>query len=241
MTVISSLENTSLCVIVGTALLLSSSPMTCNSHGSLCSATFADAAKSKSDEDEGLIETKPCMEFSSPEVTGPASSTMGSCQNNACDDGCCRYHTAFLTCDQENDYTHQACICNDITNNTHIEDKTGDDSGVIDVGQNSTSAPIIIDGDDDSESTCDGGSVWWSILNETAPEHKTCTNSTGCDGVTMNGNQVTCCKRQFCWCDVFVDAGGLRLMKEGLQPYSTGDGNYCFRFSVCSQIYRAKV
>jgi hypothetical protein len=62
-----------------------------------------------------LEETKPCIDFSNPLAVASAAKTTSSCKNNGCGGGCCRYHTAFLTCDTKNNFPHQACICNDLT------------------------------------------------------------------------------------------------------------------------------
>jgi hypothetical protein len=64
-----------------------------------------------------LEENKPCMDFTDPLAVASAAKpdTSSECTNNQCGGGCCRYHTAFLTCDEDNDFPHQQCICNGLT------------------------------------------------------------------------------------------------------------------------------
>jgi hypothetical protein len=74
------------------------------------------------DNNDGKIEeSKDCIPFDDPRAVESAEITEGSCQHNLCDGGCCRYHTQFLTCDKKNDFSHQECICNNLTDNTHLE------------------------------------------------------------------------------------------------------------------------
>ena len=224
MTVINSLKNTSLYFIVGSALLLSSSPIA-NPHQSIHSISgFAYAAKSKKDdkdsENEGLIEDHQCMDRYRPDVIAAANGaeTTQGCEANECGGGCCRYYTYFLTCDTDNSYPHQPCVCNDITNNTHIEeDKSGGDENDggdgIDVGQNSTSSTNNTDVDDSgtdntSSTECTDGNVWWNTLDATNPSYTTCSSSSACANVTMAGGityEKTCCLKQFCWCGNYQD------------------------------------
>ena len=127
MTVINSFQKTSLYVVIGTALLLSSSPIA-NPYQTPHSSSFAYALpKSSKDSDDsengGLIEDHECMDRNRADVIAAANGadTTEGCEVNECDGGCCRYYTLFLTCDKDNNFPHLPCVCNDITNNTHIE------------------------------------------------------------------------------------------------------------------------
>jgi hypothetical protein len=72
---------------------------------------------------ECIEEDRLCMESNSTAAIASAALTTGSCKTFDCPSGCCRYHTAFLTCDEEDEFSHQACVCNDSTNNTHLVDR----------------------------------------------------------------------------------------------------------------------
>jgi hypothetical protein len=65
---------------------------------------------------EVLFEPRQCLPFDDQTVQVSAAKTVGQCKTNLCA-GCCRFHTAFLTCDTSNIYRQQQCVCNDRTNN----------------------------------------------------------------------------------------------------------------------------
>jgi hypothetical protein len=63
-----------------------------------------------------VTERRPCLDASSGIVQQSRQRTTDdSCASLSCPGGCCRYHTAFLTCDESNSFPHQQCVCNENT------------------------------------------------------------------------------------------------------------------------------
>jgi hypothetical protein len=156
-----------------------------------------------------IEENHECYPFDDARGQTSAAKTQGSCKNNICNDGCCRYHTAFLTCDTKNDYPHQPCICNELTNNDHLDKgedtPTGEGTGgtgVIDnlPPVNPPDSPIVPDGNAPTigGSSCEDGSQY----QELGLPYTNCSSGSGCAGVLDDG-RPTCCKRHFCFCGAF--------------------------------------
>ena len=148
-----------------------------------------------------LIEPSQCKDWNDPLVQLSASRTVGSCKENKCDNGCCRYHTAFLTCDTKNAYTHLSCACDatePIDDNRDVP-TNGNDSVVIGVTPPPQPLPVYPPvGQEKDDHTCQNGSVWQGL----GFDYANCSSSADCEGVLKNGEQ-TCCKRSFCWCGAF--------------------------------------
>jgi hypothetical protein len=162
-----------------------------------------------------IIEIHPCKPFDLPLVQESASRTIASCKTNICDDGCCRYHTAFLPCDTRNTFKYLSCVCNDRTNNTHLDDRAGGGGGGgVDIGGGGSSVggitgsqppqpwPVYpaVGGQQGNPTgigpgSCANGSPW----QEQGMDYQNCAAAADCVGVLKNGGQ-TCCKRSFCWC-----------------------------------------
>ena len=165
-----------------------------------------------------LEEKKPCMSWDDDRVTRSAALTSSSCKTNSCAEGCCRYHTAFLTCDDDDDFPHQPCVCNDITDNSHLqstekeedrETPTGTTSGGGSVGgivTNLSSAPVptpapgptSVTIQSNNAGSCSNGSPYQNL----GLPFTNCNAASDCEGVLINGVQ-TCCKRAFCFCGLY--------------------------------------
>jgi hypothetical protein len=173
-----------------------------------------------------LEEKRPCIAFDSPQAVASKDEpgTTSECKTNQCSGGCCRFHTAFLTCDKDNDFPHQACICNGIT----AEPKETAPTGNVAVTPVATpvvapsrapvppsvATPVVapsrapvttptsvitspIAGTTQAAS-CANGSVWQTL----GRSYENCAIGSDCAGILENGKQ-TCCKRAFCWCGKF--------------------------------------
>mmetsp|Transcript_114638 Transcript_114638/g.171459 ORF Transcript_114638/g.171459 Transcript_114638/m.171459 type:complete len:184 (-) Transcript_114638:157-708(-) len=138
----------------------------------------------KSDDGGGggpLEEQELCVPFEDATVAISNTAAGDTCLTNTCPGGCCRLFN-YLECDDDNTYPHLRCVCNDITNNTHIE--VDDDRT-----DNSTDAPVIVfpavAGD------CDEGSPFQQI-----PQVTPCSQQSNCTGAGE------CCVKYFCFCKV---------------------------------------
>jgi hypothetical protein len=145
-----------------------------------------------------LIEPGTCEPFvSSPpnaQVVSSASRTIGGCKTNTCDNGCCRLHTAFLTCDTKNTFKQLDCICNERTDNSHLT--TGDDVGGTSGGESSSTTennPVYPSaGTTTGRTSCMNGSPYQN-LNQ---PFTNCAAGIDCAGITLSdGITPTCCKR----------------------------------------------
>jgi hypothetical protein len=146
--------------------------------------------------EDGLEEDHLCIVFDDPLaiVASNTATTDEACRLNLCNDGCCRFHTNLLVCDTKNDLSHQSCVCNERTNNDHLEnmatgnEATGGDNGGIDGGFQIDVLPA----------SCVDGSPF-QALNLDFPN---CFNASDCDGVLKN-DHVTCCKKNYCFCGAY--------------------------------------
>jgi hypothetical protein len=104
-------------------------------HSSALGVKNADQQRAGNNNDGPLEETKECIPYDDSRAVDSAEKTEGDCQHNICDGGCCRYHSQFLTCDQKNDFSHQECICNNLTNNEHLlaQGRPDEGGGVVDI------------------------------------------------------------------------------------------------------------
>jgi hypothetical protein len=107
-----------------------------------------------------------------------------------------------LTCDDNDDYGHQRCICNELTDNTHRGDDPGNGGGVDVPGGGEPDFPPANGGGPGANPptgpTCANGSAWQTQ----GYDYQNCASGAACNGVMMKGVQ-TCCKRAFCWCGNF--------------------------------------
>jgi hypothetical protein len=156
-----------------------------------------------------LIEPRQCLSFDDASVKLSAAKTVGQCKTNSCS-GCCRFHTAFLTCDTKNTYRRQQCVCNERTNNadrgattgdtTETATATGDATTGTEAPTGGTTTGSIAIGAGISEaSTCANGSIW----QESGFSFKNCASGAQCAGINTNAGTPTCCKKSFCWCGSF--------------------------------------
>jgi hypothetical protein len=158
-----------------------------------------------------LMESHQCYPQTDSLAIASAAKTQGACKDFYCPRGCCRYHTAFLTCDIDNNFVQQPCICNELTN-PNLVDRSGSTSGTtgggstINVLANSTLAspanpptPTTVQLNI-NPSTCENGSPWQNLYLP----FTNCTTTPDCANVTeANGRRRTCCKKTFCWCGSF--------------------------------------
>jgi hypothetical protein len=168
-----------------------------------------------------VFEPFPCKLFTDALVQSSAGRTVGSCETNTCD-GCCRYHTAFLTCDTGNIYPQLTCVCNDRTIDVRaVDDGGGSAGGGVDTGGGGSTGggstvsvpppspsplPAFPTADvqqgnptETDPASCANGSIWQqtNTLN-----FQNCASSADCNDILIKGVQ-TCCKRAFCWCGEF--------------------------------------
>jgi hypothetical protein len=153
-----------------------------------------------------LIEPSNCQSFDSPVVAQAASRTIGGCAPNTCD-GCCRYHSAFLTCDTTNTFKQLDCVCNGRTNNANSVIKavtTGGSTGngvvaVVSGGQTGGGTTVTSPVSPASPGTTTGSST--SCMNgseyqKLGTQFTNCSAGIDCAGVTLSdGITPTCCKR----------------------------------------------
>jgi hypothetical protein len=184
----------------------------CSSSSSSSSSSNDGCDDSPADDRAGLLleETHRCVEWTNPNIQGSIDRTTDSeCAINGCrsEGSCCRYHTAFLTCDTDNTYAHQPCVCNEWTSGN----RAGPGLGTIGTGvpranghgpQVSTSNRAGNQGmvaNPSTGPTCAGNGSAWQTLGL---DYQNCAVAADCFGVVKDGEQ-TCCKRAFCWCGTF--------------------------------------
>lgn len=101
-----------------------------------------------------LLEWQECVPFDDPlvqQATGAVDNPWGTyseeCDTNECPGGCCRFHTHVLRCDEDNDFPHQPCVCNDNTaapeENKDVEG-VGSITGIPGIDDPPSSAPSTI-------------------------------------------------------------------------------------------------
>jgi hypothetical protein len=164
--------------------------------------TLIDLQEKAQDEGAGgtgiaLIEPSDCVLFdSNPQVKESTSRTIGGCMDNTCDDGCCRFHPAFLTCDTRNVFRTLDCICNERTNNAHLtngDGVVGGPSGGESEGDTTENLPVFpAAGTTTGPTNCMNGSPYQNL----GQRFTNCAAGIDCAGVNLSdGITPTCCKR----------------------------------------------
>ena len=139
-----------------------------------------------------------------------------------------QYHTTGLYCDTKNDYPHLTCVCGNLSTGLG-SDRDGESTGttlppanigglptrppspatpgpnpIIELtpppAQSPSSGSQVLFPDGEGPEACRNGSFWQSL---TGFDFELCFDGSGCAGVERNG-KPTCCKKGFCWCDVYA-------------------------------------